>query len=168
MKLLYITLSMLSLVACTKPQEEAVKTATENLELSLDTKNGFEVSNVSPVDSAFGQNYITPKELEHIFRALRKGTQQVVSMTNRADGDLSPKLIARIERQMRANNEVRDLLLKPHKKGSYSGYRLHITYKAKDMRGYEYMAERWSFVDPEGKQVLRSFDIPLPEKPKKQ
>ena len=73
----------------------------------------------------------------------------------------TPALLSLIERQMKSSSEVRSLLLHPNKKGEFSGYKFRINYQSQDTNGITYKAERWFFTDREGKQIIRSFEVPL-------
>lgn len=164
MKYLLFLLPAFMAFACSNPEKQAHDTALENLKLSLENSNNFELLQVSPVDSAFGLNYFTKKELDHIFKSTSAGTQKVIKYTKKFSNveDMPPAAIAAVQRQMKSNNAVRELFLRPMRKGNFTGYKIKITYRAMDARGNKYVAERWHFVDPEGKQVLRTFEIPLP------
>ena len=164
MKNLIFFLPIFVAFSCSDPSKQAHDTALENLKLSLENSDNFVLLQVAPVDSAFGLNYFTKKELDHIFKSTSVGTQKVLKYTKKFSNieDMSPAAIAAVQRQMKSNTAVRELFLHPMRKGDFSGYKVKITYQATDARGNKYVAERWNFVDPEGKQVLRTFEIPIP------
>ncbi len=164
MKYLFFLLPAFMAFACSNPEKQAHDTALENLKLSLENSENFELLQVAPVDSAFGLNYFTKQELNHILKSTSAGTQKAIKYTKKFSNiaDMSPAAIAAVQRQMKSNNAVRELFLRPMRKGDFSGYKVKITYQATDARGNKYVAERWNFVDPEGKQVLRTFEIPIP------
>ncbi len=164
MKYLFFLLPAFMAFACSNPEKQAHDTALENLKLSLENSDDFELLQVAPVDSAFGLNYFTKQELNHILKSTSAGTQKAIKYTKKFSNiaDMSPAVIAAVQRQMKSNNAVRELFLRPMRKGDFSGYKVKITYQATDARGNKYVAERWNFVDPEGKQVLRTFEIPIP------
>lgn len=164
MKYLFFLLPAFMAFACSNPEKQAHDTALENLKLSLENSDDFELLQVAPVDSAFGLNYFTKQELNHILKSTSAGTQKAIKYTKKFSNiaDMSPAAIAAVQRQMKSNNAVRELFLRPMRKGDFSGYKVKITYQATDARGNKYVAERWNFVDPEGKQVLRTFEIPIP------
>lgn len=164
MKYLFFLLPAFMAFACSNPEKQAHDTALENLKLSLENSENFELLQVAPVDSAFGLNYFTKQELNHILKSTSAGTQKAIKYTKKFSNiaDMSPAAIAAVQRQMKSNNAVRELFLRPMRKGDFSGYKVKITYQATDARGNKYVAERWNFVDPKGKQVLRTFEIPIP------
>jgi hypothetical protein len=164
MKYLLFLLPAFMAFACSNPEKQAHDTALANLKLSLENSDNFELLKVAPVDSAFGLNYFTKQELNHIFKSTSAGTQKVIKYTKKFSNieDMPPAAIAAVQRQMQSNNAVRELFLHPMRKGDFSGYKVKITYQATDARGNKFVAERWNFVDPEGKQVLRTFEIPIP------
>lgn len=164
MKYLFFLLPAFMAFACSNPEKQAHDTALENLKLSLENSENFELLQVAPVDSAFGLNYFTKQELNHILKSTSAGTQKAIKYTKKFSNiaDMSPAAIAAVQRQMKSNNAVRELFLRPMRKGDFSGYKVKITYQATDACGNKYVAERWNFVDPKGKQVLRTFEIPIP------
>lgn len=161
-QILFILLAVLS-CSCTNTEDKVKTLASENLKLTIDNPEHLEVLGVSKVDSAFGVNYFTDKEVRSIFEATKRVTENVMKQTNGLTqfDRANPALIALIERQMKASTEVRNLLLKANKKGEFSGYKLKIDYQSKDANGFNYKAERWFFIDKKGEQILRTFEIPL-------
>lgn len=71
-------------------------------------------------------------------------------------------VIGLAERQMAAMSEIRTMVYKAAKKGEWSGWKVKIDYQCKDKNGIAYRAERWYFIDKDCKQVIKSFEIPLP------
>ena len=63
---------------------------------------------------------------------------------------------------MRSMTEIRSLIMKGDKKGEFSGWKVKIDYQCVDAAGLPYRSERWCFIDKEGKQVYKSFELPIP------
>lgn len=145
-------------------EDKVLSLANENLKLSLDNSENIKVLGVSKVDSAFGVNYFTEKEVRNLFEVTKQVSEKIMKATNNlTEFDKSdPAMLSLIEKQMKASGEIRDLLLRSNKKGEFSGYKLKIDYECKDANNVPYKAERWFFIDEKGEQVLRTFEIPLP------
>lgn len=65
------------------------------------------------------------------------------------------------ERQMKGMAEIRSLVMKAGKKGPFSGWKVKVDYASVDGNGNPYRAERWFFIDQEGKQVYKTFESAL-------
>jgi hypothetical protein len=63
---------------------------------------------------------------------------------------------------MKAMSEIRSTIYDSDRKGEWSGWKVRVDYQARNRSGMEYKSERWLFIDKDGKEVVRSFDIPLP------
>lgn len=164
-KLLLVLFVGLLTISCSNVEQKAVELATENLKLSVENSEQLKVLGVSKVDSAFGVNYFTPNEIRSIFEVTKNVTEKIMRQTGNLmqleNADVAT--MALIERQMKASTEVRSLLSKADsKKGDFSGYKLKIDYQSQDMNGTVYKAERWFFIDKDGNQVLKTFELPLP------
>lgn len=163
MRLFFLFSILFLMASCMKPQGKAIDTATENLNLSLENSSDVEILDISSPDSAYGADYFTPSELKHIYKVTQSSTRKAIRLMNNTKSltDLRPQALAAVERQMKASSDLPALFLRRGKKGKFSGYKLCITYRAKDERGFPYKSERWYFTDRDGKQILRSLDIPL-------
>lgn len=151
-------------LSCTNKEEKSLQLAQENLELSVDNPSSLKILGVSKVDSAFGINYFTAKELRGIFEVSKKVTDKIMRHTNNLTtfDNIDPSSMSLLERQMKASTEVRSLLLKSGEKGEFSGYKLKIDYQCSTSKGDPYKAESWFFIDKDGKQIIKTFELPLP------
>lgn len=161
--ILFILIAGMMALSCGNPEEKVISLATENIRLSVDNPNDLKILGISKVDSAFGINYFTDKELRGLFDITQKVTEKVMSHTeNLTNFETADAIVmSLLERQMKASSEVRELLTKNSKKGDFSGYKLKIDYQCTDVNGRAYKAERWFFTDKSGRQVLKTFEIPL-------
>lgn len=163
-KIFFLLLTSVLFLSCgRRPEYKARDLAIENLKLSVDNPDQLKVLSVSRVDSAFGTNYFTDSEIRRLFESSRKVSEKVMKLTDNLThlNNATPALLSLIERQMKSSSEVRSLLLHPNKKGAFSGYKFRINYQSQDTNGITYKAERWFFTDPKGKQIIRSFEVPL-------
>lgn len=71
-------------------------------------------------------------------------------------------VVSLAERQMRSMAEIRSLIMKGDKKGEFRGWKVKIDYQCVDAAGLPYRSERWCFIDKEGRQVYKSFELPIP------
>ena len=123
-----------------------------------------EILGISEPDSAFGTGYLSPKEKESLMSVMQKVTETIMKRTNNMT-EFNPDdkyVIELAERQMKAMSELRSTIYDSDKKGEWSGWKVRVDYQAMGKNDVEYKAERWLFIDKDGKEVVRSFDIPLP------
>lgn len=123
-----------------------------------------EILGISEPDSAFGTGYLSPKEKESMMSVMQKVTETIMKRTNNMT-EFNPDdkyVIDLAERQMKTMSELRSTIYDSDKKGEWSGWKVRVDYQAKGKNDVEYKAERWLFIDKDGKEVVRSFDIPLP------
>lgn len=138
--------------------------ATESLRESVYYPARLKVLAVSEPDSAFGVNYFTPKEMKGMIRIMKAVTDSIMRRTSgmtRFDPD-DYYVINLADRQMKATAELRELLFHSAHKGDWSGWKVKVDYEAVNHDGIPYRAERWTFIDKGGDNILRTFDIPLP------
>ena len=123
-----------------------------------------EILGISEPDSAFGTGYLSQKEKESMMAVMQKVTQTIMKRTNNMT-EFNPDdkyVIGLAERQMKAMSEIRSTIYDSDRKGEWSGWKVRVDYQARNRSGMEYKSERWLFIDKDGKEVVRSFDIPLP------
>lgn len=129
-----------------------------------DCQEKLEILGISEPDSAFGTGYLSPKEKESMMSVMQKVTETIMKRTNNMT-EFNPDdkyVIDLAERQMKTMSELRSTIYDSDKKGEWSGWKVRVDYQAKGKNDVEYKAERWLFIDKDGKEVVRSFDIPLP------
>ena len=119
--------------------------AKENLELSVNYPKQLQVMAVSEPDSAFGTGYFNQNEVMGMMQTMKVVTDTIMKRT----GNMS--------RFNPADHYVVSLA-----KGEFSGWKVKIDYQCVDANGIPYKAERWCFIDKEGKQVYKSFELPIP------
>lgn len=123
-----------------------------------------EILGMSEPDSAFGKGYLSQKEKESMMAVMQKVTETIMKRTNNMT-EFNPEdkyVIDLAERQMKAMSEIRSIIYDSDKKLEWSGWKVRVDYKGKNSNGREYKAERWLFIDKDGKSVIKSFEIPLP------
>ena len=112
-----------------------------------------EILGVSEPDSAFGMGYLSQKVTETIMKRTNNMTE--FNPDDKYVIDLA-------ERQMKAMSEIRSIIYESDKKKDWSGWKVRVDYQAKSHSGLDYKSERWLFIDKDGKNVMKSFEIPLP------
>ena len=123
-----------------------------------------EILGVSEPDSAFGMGYLSQKEKESMMAVMQKVTETIMKRTNNMT-EFNPDdkyVIDLAERQMKAMSEIRSIIYESDKKKDWSGWKVRVDYQAKSHSGLDYKSERWLFIDKDGKNVMKSFEIPLP------
>ena len=59
-------------------------------------------------------------------------------------------------------SEIRAMIHQTGRKGEWSGWKIKVDYEARNKDGVLYKAERWLFLDKDGKNIFNSFEIPIP------
>ena len=161
--LCFAALVVLLTVSCDR-KDRITSLAESNVLEHADCQGMPEILGVSEPDSAFGTCYLSQKEKEGIMAVMQKVTETIMKRTNSMT-EFNPDdkyVIDLAERQMKAMSELRSMIYDSDKKGEWSGWKVRVDYKAKGKNDVEYKAERWLFIDKDGKEVVRSFEIPLP------
>ena len=152
------------LMSCSISSEKMKRLAKENLELSVDYPKQLRVLAVSEPDSAFGTGYFTKDEVKGMLRTMQVVTDTIMKRTDNMScfNPADHYVVSLAERQMRSMAEIRSLIMKGDKKGEFSGWKVKIDYQCVDAAGLPYRSERWCFIDKEGRQVYKSFELPIP------
>lgn len=152
------------LVSCGNSKEKMKQLARENLELNVNYPKQLQVMAVSEPDSAFGTGYFNQKEVMGMMQTMKVVTDTIMKRTGNMSrfNPADHYVISLAERQMRSMAELRALIAAGSRKGKFSGWKVKIDYACVDAKGIPYKAERWCFVDKEGKQVYKSFELPIP------
>ncbi len=156
-------LAALMMVSCDS-KERITSLAESDVMEHADCQGKPEILGISEPDSAFGTGYLSQKEKESLMSVMQKVTETIMKRT-KGMTEFNPDdkyVIDLAERQMKAMSELRSTIYDSDKKGEWSGWKVRVDYQAKGKNDVEYKAERWLFIDKDGKEVMRSFDIPLP------
>ena len=162
MKILSFMMALLATLmfsSCQSSKSEMVYRAKQNLEASLDYPKQLKVIAHTQPDSAFGVTYFTRKEITGMLKVMDVVTKQLMAKTKYVN-DISSAALMR--RQMNAATDVQTMIFKNVPKGQWSGWKVKIDYECVDKDGIKYRAERWVFFEKEGKNVIKTFEIPLP------
>ena len=163
-KILFLMMGAALMVSCGNSKEKMKQLARENLELSVDYPKQLKVLAVSEPDSAFGTGYFTKDEVKGMLRTMKVVTDTIMKRTGNMNR-FNPEdhyVVSLAERQMRSLADIRSLIMKGDKKGEFSGWEVRIDYQCVDAAGLPFRSERWCFIDKEGKQVYKSFELPIP------
>jgi len=163
-KTLLLLLGAALMVSCGNSSEKMKQLAKENLELSVDYPKQLKVLAVSEPDSAFGPGYFTQNEVKGMLQTMKVVTDTIMKRTNNMStfNPADHYVVSLAERQMRSMSDIRSLIMQGDKKGEFSGWKVKIDYQCVDAAGLPYRSERWYFIDKEGKQVYKSFELPIP------
>lgn len=157
-------ISCIVLGSCSPSKSGMVHKAKQNLEASLDYPKQLKLTAHTEPDSAFGVNYFTRKEITGMLKVLDVVTKNLMAktqgVTDISNADVYTVNLMR--RQMNAATEVQSMIFKNTPKGEWSGWKVKLDYESVDKDGMKYRAERWVFFDREGKDVVKTFEIPLP------
>lgn len=162
-RMFFMTMAMLLLVACDK-REQMAKLAETNIRQSVEYPEHLKIMGISEPDSAFGTSYFTQKEIQGMMTVMRKVSEDIMRRTRNMT-EFNPDdhyVIDMAERQMRAMTEIRSMVRQANGKGKWSGWKIKVDYQARNRHGLDYRAERWLFLDKEGKTVFKTFELPLP------
>lgn len=155
---------LLTAVSCTPSKGRLQELAEESLRQSVYSPARLKVLAVSEPDSAFGTGYFTRAEIGGMMRIMKAVTDTIMArtagMSTFDPGDRYTISLA--DRQMKATSYLRDILFMADRRGDFSGWKVRIDYEADGHDGRRYHSERWTFIDKDGDNVLRTFDIPMP------
>ena len=161
---IFIFLAALMIASCRSSKSEMTHRGKENLEASLDYPKQLKIIAHSQPDSAFGVTYFTRNEITGMLKVMAVVTKQLMAKTKDIS-DISNSdayTVGLMRRQMNAATEVQNMIFKNVPKGQWSGWKVKIDYECVDKDGLKYRAERWVFFDKDGKNVIKTFEIPLP------
>ena len=163
-KSLLLMMGAAVMVSCGNSGEKMKRLAKENLELSVDYPKQLRVLAVSEPDSAFGTGYFTKDEVKGMLRTMQVVTDTIMKRTDNMNrfNPADHYVVSLAERQMRSMADIRSLIMKGDRKGEFSGWKVKIDYACVDAAGLPYRSERWCFIDKEGKQVYKAFELPIP------
>ena len=163
-KILFLMIGCLTLMSCGPNKGKLQNVALDNLELCLDNPKQLKVIAISEPDSAFGTGYFSQKEVQWMMGKMKLVTDTIMKRTgNMSHFDPNDRYVLSLaERQMRSMSEIRSLLHGKSKKGEFSGWKVRIDYSCVDAKGTPYRSERWCFIDKDGTQAYKNFDLPLP------
>jgi len=162
-RVIYLLAATLLLIACDQ-KERMANLAEENIRQSLDNPDQLKILAVSEPDSAFGSNYFSQKEVQVMVMMMQKVSEEIMRRTNNMT-EFNPDdrdVMFLAERQMRAMAEIRALIHESRRKGEWSGWKVRVDYEAMNNEGLCYKAERWLFLDKDGRNVFKTFEIPIP------
>lgn len=147
------------------PQRAAEKSAIEALKAKLDDTSSFKVIATSKPDSVFGRDYISDQEKMSINSAMMKVNDRVMGLTNNLENfDMeNSEASALMEKQMNTAASIRSLMhasIVQNKVRKFSGWKVKVEYETTD-KGNKIHSEYWAILDPSGKHVLFSFEIPI-------
>ena len=162
----FISLAMLSVVllaSCQSRESKINKLVTSHLEQSLENPENLKVLEIAEPDSAFGLNYFTKQEQAYMLSTVTNVTKVLMErtayMTKPDLDDAYTMTLADLE--MRMSTGLFSGMLGDCKKGSWSGWKVRVTYTSKSKYGCMYKAQRWYFLDKDCQTVIRSFDLPI-------
>ncbi len=151
------------LVSCDK-KEQMVRLAEQNIRQSIDNPDQLKILGVSEPDSAFGAGYFSQKEVKGMTMMMQKVSDVIMKRTSNMT-KFNPDdhyVIDLAQRQMRAMSEIRSLIHLSGQKGEWSGWKIKVDYEAVNREGQTYRAERWMFLDKEGKIIFKTLELPIP------
>ena len=152
------------LLASCDRKERMAKMAEENIFRTVEHPEGLRITAVSEPDSSFGISYLSQKEVNAMTTLMGQVTDVIMKRTgNMTEFNPDDRYVMDLaERQMRAMAELRSMIGKNNEKGEFSGWRLRVDYETDDGNGNTRRAERWLFFDKKGRNILKSFELPLP------
>lgn len=162
-RIIYLLTATLFLIACNQ-KERMANLAEENIRQSVDNPNQLKILAVSEPDSAFGTNFFSQNEIQGMVMIMQKVSEEIMRRTNNMT-EFNPNdrdVMFLAERQMRAMAEIRPLIRGAKQKGEWSGWKIKVDYEAINKNGLSYKAERWMFLDKDGRNIFKTIEIPIP------
>ena len=162
-RIIYLLTATLFLIACNQ-KERMANLAEENIRQPVDNPNQLKILAVSEPDSAFGTNFFSQNEVQGMVMIMQKVSEEIMRRTNNMT-EFNPNdrdVMFLAERQMRAMAEIRPLIRGSKQKGEWSGWKIKVDYEAINKDGLSYKAERWMFLDKDGRNIFKTIEIPIP------
>jgi hypothetical protein len=158
------TILLLSVSSCTNSQHRAAELAKSHLEQSVDNPKQLKIISISDPDSVFGTIYFTEQEQKNIMIIMAQVTQSIMKRTNNFESfNANDAYVMDLAgRQMRANSEIREMLMKQTNSQEWTGWKVKVDFQAVNHTGLEYKAERWYFINQDASQVIKTLELPLP------
>ena len=158
------TILLLSVSSCTNSQHRTAELAKSHLEQSVDNPKQLKIISISDPDSVFGTTYFTGQEQKNIMIIMGQVTKNIMKRTNNFENFNTDDayVIDLAGRQMRANSEIRELLLNQTNNREWTGWKVKVDFQAMNHTGLEYKAERWYFINKDVSQVIKTLELPLP------
>ena len=158
------TILLLSVSSCTDSQHKVAELAKSHLEQSVDNPKQLKIISISDPDSVFGTTYFTGQEQKNIMIIMGQVTKNIMKRTNNFENFNTDDayVIDLAGRQMRANSEIRELLLNQTNNREWTGWKVKVDFQAVNHTGLEYKAERWYFINKDVSQVIKTLELPLP------
>jgi hypothetical protein len=158
------TILLLSVSSCTNSQHRTAELAKSHLEQSVDNPKQLKIISISDPDSVFGTTYFTGQEQKNIMIIMGQVTKNIMKRTNNFENFNTDDayVIDLAGRQMRANSEIRELLLNQTNNREWTGWKVKVDFQAVNHTGLEYKAERWYFINKDVSQVIKTLELPLP------
>ena len=158
------TILLLSVSSCTNSQHRTAELAKSHLEQSVDNPKQLKIISISDPDSVFGTTYFTGQEQKNIMIIMGQVTKSIMKRTNNFENFNADDayVIDLAGRQMRANSEIRELLLNQTNNREWTGWKVKVDFQAMNHTGLEYKAERWYFINKDVSQVIKTLELPLP------
>lgn len=127
----------------------------------------IKINNISKPDSVFGRCYLSDNDKMYLSNSLMKVTdllmEQDLSFEDPSKND--PRVMDLISRQMTNQSQIAPLinLSAPFDtREDFSGWKVKIDYEEVNPENkIPYHGEKWFIIDPKGKFVIYSFDIPI-------
>lgn len=166
-----ILLSVGALCLINNSQRNARKTAEYLLYHTVPNPQHIKINSISDVDSVIDNQFIKTEEKMGLGIMMMKNSDIIMgsSPTDYEQGSFQMELM---DRQTLAMSALRDLFDLDYemdgdevkeKKGDnkLTGWRVKIDYNGVSAKGNPYRSEFWFILDPTGKHVLKSFEIPI-------
>jgi len=162
--LLIGTVLLLSVSSCINRQHKVIELAEAHLRQSINDSGKLKIISVSDPDSVFGTIYFTEQEQKNIMGIMAQVTQSIIKRTNNFESfNANDAYVMDLAgRQMRANSEIRELLLSQTNNREWTGWKIKVDFQAVNHTGLEYKAERWYFINKDASQVIKTLELPLP------
>ena len=163
-RFLLISLLVPFLLASCDRKERMASMAEENIFRTIEHPERLRITAVSEPDSSFGINYLSQEEVNAMTALMGQVTEVIMKRTNNmTEFDPEDRYVMDLaERQMRAMAELRSMIGKNNDKGEFSGWKLRVDYETDDGNGGTRKAERWLFFDRNARNILKTFELPLP------
>ncbi len=156
---------MMLLQSCSSPSKKnepgIQSVAKEAIMLLADNPESVKILAFSDLDSIYGNNFFSDKELNDIYDSFSK-LNSAFAIIDHAQLEKNPALMAQVERGLKFSDTFEQCLRNNQSQSDeHTGYKLKVLYEQKNEYNETEKNEKYLIFDKSKQHILHSFDIPI-------
>lgn len=157
-------MTALLLTACTDKKEKMIEMAKENVRQNVKDPASVQFTATAQPDSVFGMNYLPESERRNLLKLMDLISNTIMQKTDNMTKmePIDHYVMDLAQRQLQIGPVLAQLIQSQTPKGEFSGWRVKVDFSAKGEHDITYKGERWVYFSIDGKEILNSFELPIP------